>query len=109
MPTESRFIHFSEPELLQALRSYSVVGDTALRPGLTFRARVESVPEFRVMLDVVDEMGKVRQSEILQKVPVVAALLKYCMANHIPVPKLGKKNLKLCDSGVSLYVTLEEC
>lgn len=108
MTWENRYINFSESELLSALQTYSAAAHAKLGYGMKYCARVEADPELRVLLDVVDEMGTVRHKEVLGKASVVAALMKYCMANGIPVPKLGFKDLKPCDRGVSLFVTLRD-
>jgi hypothetical protein len=103
MPTETRRIVFSHPELRQALDAYMAEQGRPLPPGDFVSAALhDNGHEVRVGIrnETADDVDEAR----IDGPNVAAALLKYCFRNNIPIPKNAEKSLAMMDDNVALDI-----
>ena len=104
MPKEDRFITFSNAEVYQAL---------------SVRARLSGLPDLpkgdidsvQVSEDQKIVTAEIRQDKEAKDVKFefpffVLALVFFCNAKQIPIPKAGKKTLKINADGVVMRIEL---
>jgi hypothetical protein len=103
MPTETRRIVFSHPELRQALAAYLAEIGQPFPPGDLVSAAIhDNGHEVRVGIwnETADDVDEAR----IDGINVAAALLKYCFRNNIPIPRDAEKSLTMMDDNVALDI-----
>ncbi len=108
MPTEIRRIVFSSAETLSAIIEYNKLpqNNAKLPPGTIDSCRVKDGPDGVVHLDIRDADGRHR-NHVLGHATVGAALLRFCHAAKIPIPKRGQKSLQIVGDNLALYVEIQ--
>ena len=109
MATEIRRITFTNRELIAAILAHCRAGWRDLPPGPVTVAEVDkeigvtlSFETFNVQTDA----KAVAQFKLDQN-EVGAALLRYCMANRVPIPKSARKSLQVIGDSVSLMIMID--
>jgi len=103
MPNEIRHIEFAHGELLEALTAY--LGEPAGPDdaGLTPDVRVTDKPRPSVVYVRRDGDRETRASE-QEPAALAAALIKYCIAHKIPIPRKAAKSIQVRGENVVLLL-----
>jgi len=96
MPIELRKIIFDTHELKEAIVSYNRVKKDKMPAGDVHVAEVAGDGEVRVKLEITNSSGTVHELE-LNATDLAAALLVYCKAHQIPIPRAFDKTLSSRD------------
>jgi hypothetical protein len=107
MPSELRQVLFPKPELQSAIRKYARTIRHRLPPGEIVECKVEGGTDSFVALRLKDEITGEEDSVSFNEAFVGAALLRFCMDLHIPVPRKGEKALKVVNGDVALLISLK--
>jgi hypothetical protein len=107
MPTELRQVLFPKNELQAAIRKYARNTKDKLPPGEIVDSKVPGKTDAFVELHMKDEITGKDEVVTFSEAFVGAALLKYCMDSHIPVPRKGEKALKVVSGEVALLIALK--
>jgi len=95
MPNETRQIEFANGELLEAITGY--LGKPAdpdaagLKPGV----RVSERPRPSVCYVLRDGEDREARASELEPAAIAAALIKYCIAHKIPIPRKAAKSVQV--------------
>jgi hypothetical protein len=102
-----RRVVFSTAETLNAIIDYNKLPQVTVKlpPGTINACVVKDGPDGIVRLDIRDADGK-HHDHVLGHATVAAALLRYCSAAKIPLPKRGQKSLQVVGDNVALYVEI---
>lgn len=104
MPTELRQIVFENVELRKALAQHFVDQPDRLPPG-TIEAVGISQDELEIEV-VVNQSGGATTTTLIPAEHVAAALIAYCRANTIPLPRDAKKFLVVSGDNLALRIVL---
>lgn len=107
MPSESRQVLFSNNEVIEALYEHNQVSETKLPQGIIVSCTPVAEVKVAVRLELVDQASGETQVASLSPELVGAALLRYCIKRHIPMPKNAAKSIKIHGDQVSLNVHIE--
>jgi len=103
MPNETRQIEFAHGELLEALTAYLGKPADPDHAGLTADVRVTDKPRPCVVYVLRDGDREARSSE-LEPAALAAALIKYCIAHKIPIPRKAAKSIQVRGENVVLLL-----
>lgn len=104
MPTEIRRIVFSNAELLLALMAQNKSGqDSKMPAGAITACMVKDEADGIVHVQMLSENGEPATYSV-RHAEVGAALLRFCRDAKIPIPKRGKKSLKVVGEDIALYI-----
>jgi hypothetical protein len=105
MAAELRFVVFSKPEFLAAVRDYRASTGRPLPNGPTRRLQLEMEAGLTATLEILDERDD-RVHEIIVETDFIAsALILYCKRHGIPLPLHARKSVELVGSNVSLVIS----
>src|SRR3954467_8090639 len=99
MPSELRRIVFSNDELRQALDAYYLGIGKSLPVGYVRSARFAADPA-QIVITIYDRREDQTHEAALNAAQVAAALIKFCFAHRIPIPKHAQKSLALSGDNV---------
>ena len=105
MPTELRQIVFENVELRKALAQHFVDQPDRLPPG-TIEAVGISQDELEIEVKVAGSSGGAATATLIPAEHVAAALIAYCRANTIPLPRDAKKFLVVSGDNLALRIVL---
>lgn len=105
MPTELRQIVFENAELRKALSQHFVDQPDRLPPG-TIEAVGISQDELEIELQLAGNSGATATAALIPAEHVAAALIAYCRANTIPLPREAKKFLVVSGDNLALRIVL---
>ena len=105
MPSESRTIIFSQQEVIDALVSYARARKMKVPPGVVRDVEVTGDVEFIVSLEIFDDREGRTNSLIFTFDEAGAAMIHYCIASKIPLPRDGVKSLQYQSGAISLHMT----
>lgn len=105
MPSESRTIIFSQQEVIDALVSYARARKMKVPPGVVRDVEVTGDVEFIVSLEIFDDREGRINSLIFTFDEAGAAMIHYCIASKIPLPRDGVKSLQYQSGAISLHMT----
>lgn len=108
MPSETRQILFDEAEVMDALRFYSKVSAGRIPPGDIEGCTFSKGPDIEALLHVRDLDGKGESQARFTTSELAAALITYCRAARIPVPKRATKSLKIVEDMLAISFRLDE-
>lgn len=103
MPSEMRRIIFSNDELRQAIDAYLLSRHEVLPVGYVHSARVGE-DKTQVVLSVHDRAQGKTHEAVLSAASVAAALIRFCFAYDIPLPRNAAKSISVFDGHVALEV-----
>lgn len=103
MPTELRRLVFSNIELLEAILLHNAVAKQKLPRGALSLSKIEHDPRVSVTLQIV---GETTQTIRVSAEWIAAALLRYCMVKHVPVPRLSTKSLQVNGDNLCLVIEM---
>lgn len=105
MPTETRHINFSAPEVVEALSEFRRGRRLAIPGGEVRDVSFSEPPDIRATLSIrVDETHDVIAFQVGSET-LAAALVFYCINHGIPLPARAVKQLQRHPAGVSLVVS----
>lgn len=104
MPTEVRRLVFSNTELYAALDQYLSRTGTKLPVGSIVQIRADAVHD-SIQIDVCHGGSKSVDIVKLQARQVGGALIGYCIANQIPLPRGFGKSLIITGDNIALEMT----
>lgn len=107
MPSEFRQILFSNNELIEALYEYNQTAQTKLPKGIIVSCTPVAEAKVAVRLELVDQESGATQVASLAPELVAAALLRYCIKHHIPMPKGAAKSIQVHGDEVALNVRIQ--
>lgn len=107
MPSELRRLIFSNEEVLAAVADYSASGRSPLPSGSVVSCRVYGEPKVRVRVEVEDPRRDYPVVVEIEPEVIGAALLRYCIAQGIPVPKQAEKSLQVHGDNIALKLTIK--
>ncbi len=105
MPTELRQIVFENVELRKALAQHFVDQPERLPAG-TIEAVGISQDELEIELQLLGAAGGAASTALIPAEHVAAALIAYCRANTIPLPRDAKKFLVVSGDNLALRIVL---
>jgi hypothetical protein len=105
MPTELRQIVFENVELRKALAQHFVDQPERLPPGVIEAVGI-SQDELEIELQLVGDSGGASTATLIPAEHVAAALIAYCRANTIPLPRDAKKFLVVSGDNLALRIVL---
>ncbi len=106
-PTEMRRIVFTQDEVLVALSRYAA-GPRG--PGETSRflaCRVLRTPKLRVLAELQSSAGGPVQQIEIEAPDIADALIRYCAASGVPIPKRADKELEAVGENLALNLRIE--
>ena len=106
MPSEIRQIIFSNRELLDAIRQYNAQAKNQLPRGQFILCEPVGGDEVGVLVEIEDAMTQESKRVTLPGAYVGAALVSACLRGRIPLPRGGKKSLKIVKDGMALHLTM---
>ena len=95
MPSEFRQVLFSNNELLEALYEFNQVTQTKLPLGMILSCTPVVEDKVAVRLHLMDQASSETQVAPLSSELVAAALLRYCIRHHIPIPRNAAKSVQV--------------
>ena len=109
MPIERRQIILSEKELLQAIRAYSRMRTDFLPHGEVIGFTLEPTARdggVHLTVDVGMIYGQTRQTISIQtaEADIIELLIRCCLENNIPIPKIGRKSAGIIDGMLTLFI-----
>lgn|SRR5690606_28559077 len=105
MPVETRTLLFDKDELSEAVRDHLVRKGLASVEDRLNTLDVEPDTKGTVVAGLVDGNGASRKLE-LSYGDVTKALIQYCRAHQIPLPRYGDKQLAPAGDGMALMVRM---
>ena len=105
MPSESRTIIFSRQEVIDALLTYARARKMKIPAGVVRGLEVTGDVEFIVSLDIFDDREGRTNSLVFTFDEAGAAMIHYCIAIKIPLPRDGVKSLQYQSGAISLHMT----
>ena len=107
MPEELRKILFSKEEVQAAAVSYCLRAKIRLPDKNIENLEVRADPEAMVVLKYADT-GPEEENEVeLSRDQVAAALIRYCSAINVPLPRGAQKILQPSDNGICLLINID--
>ncbi len=107
MPEELRKILFSKEEVQAAVVDYCLRAKIPLPDNNIDGLEVSADPNAMVVLKYADT-GPAEASEVeLSRDQVAAALIRYCSAINVPLPRSAQKVLQPGDGGISLLINID--
>ncbi|HZS82467.1 MAG TPA: hypothetical protein VFA50_06330 [Stellaceae bacterium] len=107
MPTELRRIVFSNEELRQALNTQRIEGRLVIPFGQIQSASFMEKTRGDVLLKIYDNNADKHHEVVLGNTFVAAALMSYCIAARIPLPRNAKKSISISGDNVALDLRTE--
>lgn len=92
--------------MLAAVAAYSTSGRSPLPPGEVVSCRAYGEPEVRIRVEIKDERREHPLVVEIEPEVIGAALLCYCKAQGIPLPKRAEKALQVLGDSVVLNITI---
>ncbi len=113
MPTEKRQIIFSKDEVMQALRAYRLTHHDFLPSGDVIEFTLKpTAGGGGVHLTVACNLiyGETRQTINIEvaDADVVELLIRCCLENNIPIPRMGQKSANAVDGMLALIIRYDE-
>jgi hypothetical protein len=105
MPTELRQIVFENAELRKALSQHFVDQPDRLPPGAIEAVGI-SQDELEIELQLAGQTSAASAPTVIPAEHVAAALIAYCRANTIPLPRDAKKYLVVSGDNLALRIVL---
>ena len=105
MPSELRKIIFERRELYDAIVSHNKFSKNKLPPGELQLVEVGQDNEVYALFHIINLATGEAQQKRLGASHIAAAMLTYCKAKKIPVPRSFRKSLSYHDGEVALLVT----
>ncbi len=105
MPSESRTIIFSRQEVIDALVMYARARRMAVPRGVVRGFEVTGDAEFIITLEIFDDREGRTDAMIFTFDEAGAAMIRYCIATKIPLPRDGVKSLQYQSGAISLHLT----
>lgn len=90
MPTEIRRLIFTPDELANALGDFISSDRSNIEPGQVLNVQVRNSAPLSVRAQVQFKSGR-QSSEVFEEAFICAALISWCMANKIPLPRRATK------------------
>ena len=107
MPSEHRRIVFTSDELRKALDAHLMQQQARLLPvGIVASAKLNG-DQTKVVLAIHDRRADQIHTIEVAANHVAVALLRYCFANNVPLPKDAKKSLAIAGDCVALEIERE--
>jgi hypothetical protein len=109
VPVENREIILSQEELLLAVGSYTRTHPTEYPPGRVVAADCRSTSEGVVVdaqINPPNSGDQVIKSQLVGDA-VIEMLVRFSAEHNIPIPRAGRKSVRMADSGLVLAITLE--
>lgn len=107
MPTEYRRVVFPNRELREALAA-SDPGGEPFPPGEIISVAMPEDGEGTVRVTVLDTACNATFTSDLAVSRVAAALIRFCIDNKVPIPKKGRKSLRLMGDNLALDIIIRE-
>jgi hypothetical protein len=104
MPNECRQIEFDRGELLEALTSYLGKPAEPSHPSVKADVRVTDKPRPSVNYVLLDEFERETRASEIEPAAIAAALIKYCIAHKIPIPRKFAKSIQIRGGSVVLML-----
>ncbi len=108
MPRELRSIEFFDHELVSALTSYRRVQPDFLQEGEILACFAQSSTDVNVRIVTARGRPPVNISVAITDSDFLEALIRYCLENNIPIPRAGKKSIKIRKERVALNIFLND-
>jgi|SRR5690606_7010976 len=105
MPVETRTLLFDKDELRKAVHDHVVRKGLASAEDRVNTLNIEAESKGTVVASLVDGSGSSRKLE-LSYGDVTKALIQYCRAHQIPLPRYGDKQLTPAGDGMALMVRM---
>jgi hypothetical protein len=106
MPSEFREIAFSAEELVEAMMAHDRSCQKALQDATVRFAYIVAVPSIRVALEVTPH-GRTASGVVhFDSDFLGAALIRFCLDHHIPIPRSASRSLTVAADGLSLSLTI---
>jgi hypothetical protein len=109
LATEFRRVTFTNSELLSAILAHCRATQRTVRLGEGTTCTIDDDASVIVSTETFDigaDMKTVEQTR-LDSNEVGAALLRYCMALRIPIPRLSQKSLQVTGDSISIVICLD--
>ena len=107
MPGERRKIIFSQDEFREAIRTYLERSNEEARTSEFVNVSLESDEEIAAVARFFNRGSENEFRLTLDVSEIGAALMLYCLRNHIPLPKKGQKAVQIENDTIILVVTLK--
>jgi len=107
VPSEYRQVLFSNNEVIEALYEHNQVAEAKLPRGMIVSCTPVAEVDVAVRLELVDQESGETQVASLSPELVCAALLRYCMKLHIPMPRGAAKTIQIHGDDVALNVRIK--
>lgn len=106
MPYEMRRLYFSEAEVAAAVVGFNALSKQKfLLPGGLESIRLCEDPVFHVDVTVETPAGG-RETVVLNETMVGAAIIRYCISTHVPLPLRSSKSVKVVNGQLVFDITL---
>lgn len=105
MPSETRKIVFSNNELITAINRHNQVSKNKLPKGMITTCKPLSQPGVAVRLEMLDQESGESTTVDLSPEVIGAALVRYCIAHKIPIPRHATKSVTA--EGDDIALTLQ--
>ncbi|MDD3445154.1 MAG: hypothetical protein PHS60_07075 [Zavarzinia sp.] len=95
MPTETRILSFTTPEIVAALSDFHMRRRKPIPSGKVLALTFTPPPDIHATIRILPD-GAMEPTEITMNSEIVAAaLVLYCMNSNIPLPARARKHLRL--------------
>jgi hypothetical protein len=106
MLIEYRRLAFPGEDLLEAIRQHDrATGERRLQGDLELIG-ISQAPEVTVQATGADDAAK--HTTVLDQRYLLAAMLRYCISQRIPVAKKAEKHVELIDGNLALSLTIDQ-
>lgn len=108
MPYEMRRLYFSEDEVTRAILAFNAQSrQKFLSPGSLAGIALRDDPSLGIEVRIETVEGTI-ETVLLNEVLVGAAIIRFCIDTHVPLPLHGTKSLKLCNGRIVLDVSMAQ-
>lgn len=108
MPTEYRRVVFPNRELRQALVQYGDPNGAQFPPGEIISVTLPEGVGDTVQVTVLDTARNITFTADFPVARIAAALINFCIQNKVPIPKKGRKSLRLMGDNLALDIVMRE-
>ncbi len=106
MLTEYRKLVFPDSELIQAITAHDEVSMKFLDSKDLVKVEATASPDLKIVAKLRGKDGR-DESVQLEYSYVVAAMVRYCVEQKIPLPRRGEKLIELDDGKLALSISMD--
>ena len=107
MPTELRRLIFSRDELAAAIAHYNKESPNGMPSGHVMYCKISQNEDLQITVKILPDGESDVQTVELTTDTVASALMQYCLANKIPMPRKSHKTLQAIAGNIEMNLLID--